>query len=270
MKIRSLPNQKIKTLPLPTFSRPWRSFQWTISNTPTTTVRNTYPLLMTSLLLMSHLNLLAQHKSLQVGLKGGLNLSSLQLADPAIPAGRAKLGVSLGATVSYYFKTNLFLQSGLGLTSKGMKLTGTSSLGFGDDFVQPGRQASLVSQQWYIQIPLYLGYALPLGSTTKLILNAGPYVAYGLGGKTKLTGDIIYGDMIDYSTWEESTFGPRGLQRLDVGIGAGVGLELGRATIGLSYEAGLHDIRPTQLAYIPFYASSYRNRLASLSIQHRL
>lgn len=237
---------------------------------PTTDMKNPYPLLLTSLLLLSHLDLVAQDKSLQVGLKGGLNLASLQLDDPTIPAGRAKPGLNLGATVSYYLKANLFLQSGLSLTSKGMKLESTSSLGLGDDFVRPGRQASLVSQQWYAQIPLYLGYALPLGSTTKLILNAGPYVAYGLGGKTKLTGDIIYGDMIDYSTWEEPTFGPRGLGRLDVGIGAGVGLELGRATIGLSYEAGLHDIRPTQLAYIPFYATGYRNRLLSLLIQHRL
>ena len=150
--------------------------------------------------------------------------------------------------MSYYLKANLFLQSGLSLTSKGVKLSGTSSLGLGDDFVQPGRTASLVSQQWYGQIPLYLGYALPLGSITRLVLNTGPYVAYGWGGKTKLTGDIIYGDMIDYSTWEEPTFGQRWLQRLNVGLSAGVGIELGQATISLSYEVGLRDISPTQLS----------------------
>ncbi|MBN8821244.1 MAG: PorT family protein [Spirosoma sp.] len=225
---------------------------------------------MTSLLLLSHPVLFAQHKSLQVGLKGGLNLSSLQLADPAIPAGRTKLGLNLGATVSYYLKANLFLQSGLSLTSKGMKLRGTSSLGFGDNSVLPGREASLISQQWYGQIPLYLGYALPLGGAIKLVFNAGPYVAYGLGGKTRLTGDIVYDDVIDYGTWEEPTFGKRGLQRLDVGIGAEVGIELGRATIGLAYEVGLRDISPTQWVYIPFYPTSYKNRLLSLSIQHRL
>lgn len=233
-------------------------------------MRNPYAFLLTSLFLFSHIGLFAQTRSWQVGLKGGGNLTSLQLAAPAIPSGRGKPGFNLGATVSYYLKTNLFLQSGLSLTSKGMKLTATSSLGFGDEFVQPGRVANLVSQQWYAQIPLYLGYALPLRSTTKLVLNAGPYVAYGMGGKTKLTGDIIYGDMIDYSTWQEPTFGERGLQRLDVGIGAGVGVEFGRATLGLSYEAGLCDIRPNQLSYIPFYASSYKNRLVSLSIQHWL
>lgn len=232
-------------------------------------MRNPYLFLLISLLLVSHLSLFAQPKSWQVGLKGGLNLSSLQLDDPAIPPGRAKLGLHLGATLSYYLKANLFLQSGLSLTSKGMEITGTSSLGLGDNFVQPGRQTRLVSQQWYAQVPLYLGYTLPLGLTTKLVLHAGPYVAYGLGGQTKLTGDIIYGDMIEYSTWQEPTFGERGLQRLDVGLGAGVGLELGRATLGLSYEAGLRDLRPSPLAYIPFYAGSYKNRLVALSIAHR-
>ena len=151
-----------------------------------------------------------------------------------------------------------------------MNLTGNSSLGFGDRLLQPGREASLVSRQWYLQAPLYLGYAIPLRPTTKLILNAGPYVAYGLGGKTLLTGNIIYGDMIDYSTWEEPTFGERGLQRVDVGLGIGMGLEIGRATIGITYEMGLRDISPTQAVYLPFYATSYKNRLVSLSIQHQL
>ncbi|AUD06692.1 porin family protein [Spirosoma pollinicola] len=233
-------------------------------------MRNPYRLLLTSLLLVSHLSLFAQTKSWQIGLQVGLNLSALQLADPAIPPGRAKFGLHLGATLSYFLKANLFLQSGLSLTSKGMTMSGTSSLGFGDNFVLPGRQTRLVSQQWYAQLPLYLGYTLPLGSTTKLVLHAGPYVAYGLGGKTQLTGDIIYGDMIEYSTWQEPTFGERGLQRLDVGLGAGVGLELGRATLGLSYEAGLRDIGPSPLAYIPFYAGSYKNRLVALSVAHRL
>lgn len=231
-------------------------------------MKHHYTATLISLFVFSVFDLSAQ--SLQIGLKAGLNASSLQLQDPFIPKNRTKPGLNLGATATYYLQSNLFLQSGLSLTSKGMRLTGNSSLAFGDQLLLPGREASLISQQWYLQAPLYLGYAVPLRPTTKLILNAGPYLAYGLFGKTQLTGDIIYGDMIDYSTWDEPTFGDRGLQRIDVGLGMGVGLEMGRATIGITYELGLRDISPTQATYIPFYATSYKNRLVSLSIQHRL
>lgn len=231
-------------------------------------MKHRYRATLMSLFILSAFGLSAQ--SLQIGLKVGLNASSLQLQDPSIPNNRTKLGLNLGATATYYLRSNLFLQSGLSLTSKGMHLTDNSSLGFGDQLLLPGREASLISRQWYLQAPLYLGYAIPLRPTTKLIFNAGPYLAYGLFGKTQLTGDIIYGDMIEYSTWKEPTFGERGLQRVDVGLGMGVGLEVGRATIGITYELGLRDISPTQAAYIPFYAGSYKNRLVSLSIQHRL
>jgi hypothetical protein len=40
-----------------------------------------------------------------------------------------------------------------------------------------------------------------------------------------LTGDIIYGDMIELSTLDYDTFGDRGLERYDAGIAAGIGID---------------------------------------------
>ncbi|WP_332369617.1 hypothetical protein [Spirosoma telluris] len=90
-----------------------------------------------------------------------------------------------------------------------------------------------------------------------------------MGGKSQLTGDILYGDMIEYSTLEEKTFANRGLERFDVGIGTGIGVDFGKAIVGLSYELGLRDIGPSGNVYWPFYSTSYKNRNVALSLEYK-
>lgn len=219
--------------------------------------------------LLTYFQLAAQQPSFQLGIKAGGNFSSLAFTDNTIPGHRIKTGISLGLTTTYNVSRHFFLQSGLSLTTKGMKISSTDPIGFPEHTIYPGRETILKSQQVYLQTPLYLGYLFPLSSTTQLFLSAGPYVAYGIGGKTQLTGDIVYGDMIDYSTWAEKTFTDRGLQRLDVGLGTGVGAKFGQTLVGLTYELGLRNIGPTQLGYIPFYNTGYRNRNVVLSVDYR-
>lgn len=229
-------------------------------------MRHFFGLALTTLLLTTAFTLSAQNRPFEFGLKAGLNRSSLALNND-LPS--AKFGVNIGLTATANFSKNVFLQSGLSLSMKGAKIEGKAPIGFPGWALVAGKDAQLISNQLYLQAPVYLGYKLALTPGTKLVISAGPYVAYGLGGKTKLTGDIIYGDMIDHGTIEEQTFGSRGLQRLDLGIGTGIGVDFGQTVVGFTYEAGFRDIRPQSDTYFPFYVSSYKNRNASLFVEYK-
>ena len=221
-------------------------------------------------MLLPGFTLSAQNATFEFGLKGGLNLSSLSLNNDNLPNHNVKTGVNVGFTANYNFSKKLFLQSGISFTTKGTKIEGEAPLGFDYRILSSGREAFMKSNQRYLQAPVYLGYKIDLMPGAKLVLNAGPYFAYGIGGKTQLTGDIIYGDMIDYSTIEEKTFDSRGLKRFDFGVGTGIGVEFGRTILGLNYELGLKDIGPTGDPYFPFYRNSYKNRNGSLTLEYKL
>lgn len=215
----------------------------------------------------------AQQSPVDLTLRAGLNLSSLSYDNVSVPGNRIKPGFNLGFSASYPAGKDLFLQSALTFTTKGTRIKGDIPLGFPEMILVDGRTVHpmLTSQQMYLQIPIHLGYKLPLKSGKKLILQAGPYAAYGIGGKTRLTANILYHDYIDDTPLEVNTFGKRGLQKMDYGADAGVGLDLGSLIISLNYELGLRNIAPTGISYLPFYGdTSYKNRNLSLQVDFRL
>ena len=72
-----------------------------------------------------------------------------------------------------------------------------------------------------------------------MVLHAGPYVAYGIGGKSKVKlssseGSAELGDV--------DVFGDDGFKRFDAGLGLGVGAEFGPILVDLGWDMGLVDI----------------------------
>ena len=150
------------------------------------------------------------------GINAGVNLSNMS----GDYDGDAKVGFQIGATVDYYLTQELFLQSGLSFTTKGLK--------FGDE----ASLANLKISASYLQLPIRLGYAIPVSDGFSVNFNAGPYLAYGIAGNRKLA---ILG-----FTDEGDTFGDKGsLERFDFGIGGGVGAEFNAITVNLGYEYGI-------------------------------
>lgn len=75
-----------------------------------------------------------------------------------------------------------------------------------------------------------------INNSTNIVITAGPYIAYGIGGKTKIDtfGDIAKGNM--------------GCERFDAGVGLGVALEYKKIIFGLESKLGLvnvgsHDLK---------------------------
>lgn len=144
--------------------------------------------------------------------KFGMNFSNMTKIDES----KALSGFTLGVGMDYGFNENWSLQSGLMISSKGFKF----KEGDWKDKYRP----------IYLDIPILAAYKFNISDNTKFVINAGPYLAIGLGGKNKETDeeDIKLFDKDGYD-WK----------RFDLGIQYGIGLELSdRYLINLTGQNG--------------------------------
>lgn len=189
------------------------------------------------------------------GVEAGVNLSNSSWdADPLDK--KAKVGFQVGITADYAFTEEWHLQSGLSFTTKGGKIEGR--------LVEDGSMfdGKITVNQSYLQLPIYAAYKLEVVPGTKIVFNAGPYLAYGIGGKTKVSGDVAILDQVATGSGKVDTFGSDGmLNRFDFGLGAGVGAEFGNIVATIRYELGLTNVGKDDL--------DYKNRNAALTLGYR-
>lgn len=152
---------------------------------------------------------------ISLGLKGGLNLSNL--TDDA--DAKAKVGFNVGLTADLSIPmTPLYVGTGIEYTTKGCSSDGDEDLSI---------------NLGYIQVPVHLGYKFSVpGASIKL--HAGPYVAYGIGGKTSSEED---GLEVRIDSFQDGLF-----KKFDFGAGVGAGVGFGPLEVGLGWDFGLVDI----------------------------
>lgn len=192
----------------------------------------------------------------KLGIEAGVNLSNSSWdVDPLDR--KARVGFQVGLTADYAFTDAWHLQSGLSYTTKGGKVEGRT---IADEDVFEGK---ITVNQSYLQLPVYAAYKIEVVPGTRIVFNAGPYVALGTGGKSKVSGTLPTLNMIDVGDGNVDTFGEDGfLKRFDFGLGAGAGVELGNVVATIRYELGLINISQ----YNNF---SYKNRNAALTLGYR-
>ena len=111
----------------------------------------------------------AQNTSFSI--KGGLNMSNFygdELSDKSM-----KTGFHVGVGADFEFTPNMAIQTGLLFSSKGAKYT--------TDFLD----SELDVTANFIQLPLHFAYKIDVMPGTRVVLHAGPYIAYGVSGKAK-------------------------------------------------------------------------------------
>lgn len=113
-------------------------------------------------------------------------------------------GFQLGVGMDYGFSENWSLQSGLMISSKGYKVKDYAK-------VRP----------IYLDIPILAAYKFNISDNTKFVINAGPYLAFGLGGKCK------FDEGGDYKLFKGEDGEDAKYSRFDLGIQYGIGLEIG-------------------------------------------
>ena len=171
---------------------------------------------------------LVSAQNLTFNVKGGLNLSNFS---GDIPDTKVKPGFHIGIGTDFEFAPNISIQSGLFFSNKGAKIDGEIDL---ENYEILAAEVTVNAN--YLQLPIHLAYKIDVMPGTKVVLHAGPYIAYGIAGKTK--ADVAgLSEKVD-------TFGDDGLdlKPFDAGLGIGVGAEFGKIILDLGWDMGLTNI----------------------------
>ena len=170
----------------------------------------------------------AASAQVNLGIKGGVNMSNFygdELNDK-----NAKIGFHIGLAADYEFMYNSAIQTGLFFTTKGAKYQGSLGSVSGEISVNP----------MYLQLPVHYAYKLDVSPGTRIVFHAGPYAAYGVGGKTKFK---VFAGSASTERDGENVFGKdKLLKPFDAGLGLGVGAEFGQILFDLGWDMGLVNI----------------------------
>ena len=202
---------------------------------------------------------LANAQSASLSVKGGLNMSNFygnNLTDKNMQP-----GFHIGVGADLEFVPNISLQTGLLFTTKGAKYH------FNVPIV--GDVAYNINAN-YLQLPVHIAYKIDISSGTKVVFHAGPYVAYGIGGKRNI--ESKYSADLDsfFGKQEVSTFDKNfGFRRFDVGAGLGVGVELGLITVDLGLDMGLFNIARDIKINETKHTQNLKNQSAYLSLGYK-
>ncbi|MBT1702539.1 porin family protein [Chryseosolibacter indicus] len=234
-------------------------------------MKNLKNLLFLGIVLFVKLNVSAQTSPLRFGIKTGLNLSSATVHDAT--GTNSKTGYHIGGTLEYSFSQKFLIKSGLLFSTKGSKIDQLNA----SSYIPSPIDDTHTFNASYLILPLHGAYRLNVNNTVDIVLGAGPYFGYGIGGKT--TQKLNSGSWSNGSTENEwKTFGSgvydenrnwlhgTTLKQLDIGIGATLDFEYQNFVLGIGYEQGLKNIA-TQDSY---YKPQYKNRAIQASIGYKL
>lgn len=195
----------------------------------------TIKLLLVATLILAGVSLKAQDNPFTFGVKAGVNMSSVTGDDDGT---KVRFGYNIGVTVDYAINQDWYILSGLQYTTKGTNLDKIGS-------IKPSMHAA------YLQLPIHAAYKLEVAPETKLVFHAGPYLAYGINGKSKLglNDDVevdiegiedlegLVNSLLNKKTNTFDTF-----KRFDAGLGLGIGAEFGKIALDLGWDFGLVNI----------------------------
>lgn len=188
----------------------------------------------------------------RLGLRGGAQLTDMRNK----PDDRSNLddvtklqfGYQLGVVFDYSLNNVLFFQPAIQLNRKGLKLE--------EKYQSLNLQYTFQSTPLYVEVPFLVGIRFGV-KELKLFGMAGPYVAYGIGGKntTELknlnNNTFIYQNESAIRWGDKNTIGdPKDLRPLDFGLTVSAGLEFNNFQIGAFYSPGFTNIAPDGSAFL--------------------
>lgn len=171
-------------------------------------------------------------KGVTFGIRAGVNFATLT---GDMEDAKTRTAYHVGVIADIPLMQSLYIQTGLYLQSKGMKV-GTE---YGED------KYTEKLDPLYIQIPVLASYRYDFNEATQLQVNFGPYFAVGVAGKSKFEYDG-YGNGEDMDG-EYDAFGDDGaLNRFDCGLQVGAGITFAtHFNVSFTYEFGLTNVYNT-------------------------
>lgn len=163
--------------------------------------------------------------------KAGLNMNTYSDSKKTFgESGKVKVGYNIGVGMDYAFSEMWSLQPSLMVTTKGIRFKEEDN---GDKYKETYNPV-------YLQLPVLAAFKVQVAENTKLVINAGPYFALGLGGKVKMTEESGGQKETDkYKLFSKENGAEKALmKRFDVGLNYGVGVEFDKFLVNLMGEYG--------------------------------
>ena len=164
------------------------------------------------------------------------------------------VGFNIGLHTSHRLSTHsqwhTSIQSGILLTTKGQSR----------EMSVAGETPIYAHNLMYLQVPIHFAYIIePLARfgtrPIRIIFNAGPYLAYGIGGSLEINGERLDGHRVFGNDIDQ-------LKPFDFGFTIGLGVETGRVFAGFSRDMGIANISNIN-------NDRYRNRVSSFTMGYR-
>lgn len=182
----------------------------------------------------------------RLGVKGGWNLSTISVDnDGSVDKDKSLSGYHIGLIADVPLVPKILsFQPGVFYSTKGAKLVS------GDE--DSDNYSKYTTKPQYIEIPLNFIGKIPIGADTRLFAGIGPYFAFGVAGKNKVSTTIAGVTTSTESNikWDDDTpFNNedpnRGLdkyKRFDWGGNLQVGAEIHNVLISAQYGLGFGKI----------------------------
>lgn len=194
----------------------------------------------------------ATAKPVELGVKAGIG-SSLITGLPGDKDGG--LSYRIGATLDWYINRTISINPELRVNHCSTTVRGY----YGSEQID---KAKFPLSLDYLELPVHAAFNIPIGGKCRLLFKTGPYVAYGLMGKTsvemqnsdfkqKMPGSLFsygcdYGG-IAYSSNKKSYALPK-FKRWDYGVSYSMGLEYGHVVVTLDTTIGLAYLTGTRVS----------------------
>jgi len=196
----------------------------------------------------------ASQAQIKIGAKAGVNINNMAFDyanSDFEPETKMGLGFHFGATAEYGISDQIAVQSGLLFTRKGFSFDIEEAWG-GEGVDVEGYDRMMVN---YLEIPIHAAYKFG-----GFQVYAGPYFAFGIGGKNKwdvtVSGDgfeesdsdetslkPVFGE-VDYENLDEDESPYRAF---DAGLNFGIGYQMDKLLINAGYSLGLVNTAPSSV-----------------------
>ncbi|MGC4100915.1 porin family protein [Ferruginibacter sp.] len=204
-----------------------------------------------------------------VYVQGGLNLANItKTNDGHTEKNNILPTFNAGFMGRFGLSKTVDLESGVLLTGRGAKAE--SYFNGGNDYVKSK------FNPLYVEVPLNLVILAPLDKQSGIFFNAGPYIAIGVGGKSKTDSKIgpvtssssssIKFSNDDPFTSQQDDAAYDKLKRFDFGINLGGGFQFEHLLLKVNYGLGLAKINSTESNNTANDKNKYRTLSFSVGI----
>jgi Outer membrane protein beta-barrel domain len=204
-----------------------------------------------------------------VYVQGGLNLANItKTNDGQTEKNNMLASFNAGIIGRFDLGKIVDLETGVLFTGRGAKAE--TYFNGGNDYVKS------TFNPLYIEVPLNLVVTAPISKNNGVFFNAGPYIAIGVGGKSKTNSKLglitssstssIKFSNDDPFTSQQDDAAYNKLKRFDYGINVGAGVKLEHLILKVNYGIGLAKINSTESNNSANDKNKYRTLSLSVGI----